>query len=266
MAGRMREMESIISWDWLRSGGSPLTLLLFLWFIWMLIDAIKREEWLWVVFLILFPPLNTVLYFILVYLRSGGGSVFSLPGSADRRRIRELEQKIRHLDNAHHYHELADLYFKQGRFSEAEKNYRAALDREPDDEETEAHLGRTLLALDRPGEARGYLENVCASNPRHDYGDTLIALGECLTRLNETSSARRIWEQAIEHHSYAQPRVRLAELLSATGDEADRDRACRLVEELLRDEGLSPDYQRRQEAEWINRARRLGRDLRLKQG
>jgi hypothetical protein len=256
----MRETNSNISWDWLWSGGSPLTLLLFLWFIWMLIDAIKREEWLWVVFLVLFPPLNTVLYFFLVYLRSGGGAVLSLPGSADRRRIRELEVKIRHLDNAHHYHELADLYFKQGRFAEAEKNYRAALDREPDDEETEAHLGRTLMALDRPGEARGYLENVCMSNPRHDYGDTLIALGECLTRLGEDASARRIWEQAIEHHSYAQPRIRLAELLLKTEDGAERERARGLIEEVLREDGLSPDYQRRQESEWVRRAQRLGRD------
>jgi hypothetical protein len=206
--------------------------------------------------------LNTVLYFLLVYLRSGGGALFSFPGSAERRRIRELEQKILHLDNAHHYHELADLYFKQGRFGEAEKNYRAALDREPDDEDTEAHLGRTLLALERPGEARGYLENVCVGNPKHDYGDTLIALGECLTRLNEPESARRIWEQAVEHHSYAQPRVRLAEILAASGDAGERDRARGLVEDVLREEKLTPEFQRKQEAEWVAKARKLGRELR----
>lgn len=247
--------------NWTGWMGSPISLLFFLGFIWMLIDAIKREAWLWVVFLILFPPLNTILYFLLVYLRSGGGAVLSLPGSADRRRIRELEQKILHLDNAHHYHELGDLYFRQGKFGAAEQNYRAALDRDPDDEDTEAHLGRALLALDRCAEARGYLENVCLSNPKHDYGDTLIALGECLTRLGETDVARRIWEQAVEHHSYAQPRVRLAEALLEAGGDADLARARQLIDEVLREEKLTPDFQRRQESEWNARARKLGRTL-----
>lgn len=253
----MTETETDISWGWQGYVGSPLTLILFLGFIWMFIDAIKREQWLWVVFLILFPPLNTVLYFLLVYLRSGGGAVFSFPGSADRRRIRELEQKILHLDNAHHYHELADLFFKQRKYSEAEKNYRAALDRAPDDEDTEAHLGRTLLALRRPAEARGYLENVCLGNPKHDYGDTLIALGECLTQLGERESAIGIWERAIEHHSFAQPRVRLAETLAESGASGGRARALQLVEGVLNEEALTPEFQRRQELEWIHRARKL---------
>lgn len=261
MAAFMTETDVGFSWEWGRLGESPFALLFFLWFIWMLIDAIKREAWLWVVFLILFPPLNTILYFLLVYLRSGGGAVFSLPGSADRRRIRELEQKILHLDNAHHYHELADLYFKQGKFGEAEKNYRAALDREPEDEDSEAHLGRTLLALNRPEEARGYLENVCLGNSGHEYGATMIALGECLTQLGETESAMGIWERAVERHSYAHPRVRLAEALMASGDAARRDRARQLLEEVLKEEALTPDYQRRQEAEWVRRARKLKREL-----
>ena len=45
---------------------------------------------------------------------------FELPGAHRRKRIKELQAKIHHLDKAHHYFELGDIYFQQGKLDKAE--------------------------------------------------------------------------------------------------------------------------------------------------
>ena len=35
--------------------------------LWMLVDAIRREEWFWAVLIFIFPVLNAVLYYFMVY-------------------------------------------------------------------------------------------------------------------------------------------------------------------------------------------------------
>ena len=68
--------------------GRPLLILFGLFALWMLVDAIRREEWLWAVFIFIFPPLNAPLYFFLVYRRSAPSlRGFELPGSADRQQV-----------------------------------------------------------------------------------------------------------------------------------------------------------------------------------
>ena len=51
---------------WLRA--NPLVGIVagILW-LWMLVDAIRRGEWLWVVFMFCFPGFTTLFYFFLVY-------------------------------------------------------------------------------------------------------------------------------------------------------------------------------------------------------
>src|SRR3990172_8156572 len=111
--------------------------------IWMLVDAIRRREWVWVVFIILFPILNAPLYYFLVYRAAPSATMgFELPGAHDRRRIKELQAQIYHLDKAHHHSQLGDIYFQQGKLAQAETCYRAALERDSQDLDTRAHLGQ----------------------------------------------------------------------------------------------------------------------------
>ena len=46
---------------------NPLLWLFGVFDLWMLIDAVRREEWLWAVFIFIFPVINAVLYFFMVY-------------------------------------------------------------------------------------------------------------------------------------------------------------------------------------------------------
>ena len=235
---------------------NPLWLVFGVFVLWMLVDAVQREEWLWLFFIILFPVVNAPLYYFFSYRHRGGGGTGTLfLGGSERKRIEELKQQIHHLDKAHLHLELADIYLRQKKVSLAEEHYLAALKREPDDLDAKAHYGRCLMDQRRFGEARRFLEDVCMADPKHDYGATLIALAECEAEVGTKDSAIKLLEQAMENNSYAQPRVRLAELYWESGEK--RDRARQLVEDVLREETLTPAYQRKQEAEWTHRARKL---------
>ena len=238
---------------------SPLWLLLAAFQIWMFVDAIRRHEWFWAVFIWLFPGLNAVLYFFLVYRAAPAAtSGFELPGAHDRRRIKELQAQIHHLDKAHHHSQLGDIYFQQGKFARAEASYRAAIERDPQDLDTRAHLGQCLLRQKRPAEARPLLEGVVAENPKHDYGYSLMALAETLTALGDTEAALRAWQEVTANHSYPRAKVQLAELYLAKNEPA---LARAELEGVLNDDPHAPAFQRKRDRVWVQRAKSLMRKL-----
>jgi Tfp pilus assembly protein PilF len=165
-----------------------------------------------------------------------------------------LENQIHHLDKAHHYFELADIYFQQGKFEKAERGYRAAMERDSEDIDIRAHLGQCLLRQQRPGEAKPLLERVCAEKADHDYGFSMMALAECLTALGEKEAAEKVWNRVLEAHSYSRARVQLAELYLEQGK---NDEAKRELTEAIRDYEHAPAFHRRQEKVWAKRARSL---------
>lgn len=235
--------------------------------VWMLVDAIRREEWFWAVFIGLAVfywnsfGLSAILYYFLVYRQYSSGpslSGFELPGTFDRRRIRELEGKIHHLDNAQHYLQLADIYFHQGKYDKAEQTYREAFKRDGNDTDIQAHLGQCLLRLGKAQEALELLQKVAQQDPKHDYGFTLMALAETHMKLGSPDSAIQLWERVLENHSYPRARVQLAELLIQKND---LEKARSILQETLADEQYSPIFQRRRDRVWISRAKGLMRQV-----
>jgi tetratricopeptide (TPR) repeat protein len=238
---------------------SPVGLVLLAFQIWMLVDALRRGEYVWAVFIFIFPGFNALLYYFLVYRAAPSATRgFELPGAHDRRRIKQLEAQIHHLDKAHHYSQLGDIHFQHGKLDKAEACYRAAFEREPDDLDTRAHLGQCLLRLKRVAEARPWLEAVCAANPRHDYGHSLMALAECQSALGQRDAAIATWQRVLEEHTYARARVQLAELLLAAGKP---ELARPQVTEALADDAHAPAFQRKRERIWIKRARAMLRRM-----
>jgi hypothetical protein len=245
-----------------------LNYLLYLWYshpllsilvggflLWMLVDAIRRSEWIWAVFMFLFPPFTSVFYFFFVFraapLATRG---FELPGAASRHRIKELEGLIHNLDKAHHYLELGDIYFQRGNLAKAEECYRASLVRDAQDIDARAHLGQCLLRQNRAAEARPILQQVCTENPKHDYGHSLMAYAETLGALGEVDNAIAVWKQALQDHSYARARVQLGELYLAT---KQQELAMAEFREAINDDSHAPGYQRKRDRVWIRRAKRL---------
>jgi hypothetical protein len=224
----------------------------------MFIDAVRRREYVWSVLIFLFSFLSALLYFFMVYRAAGGGgnplAGFELPGAADRRQIARLKAEIHHLDKAHHHLQLGDIYLSQGKLADAEASYRAAYARDPQDEDVRAHLGNCLARMDKPQEALPLLESVCAQNPKHDYGYTLMTLAEAQTALDQTDRALATWRQVLSLYSYARARVQFAELLIKQKDYAE---AKKNLDEVIEEIPFSPKFQRNREAVWLRRAKSL---------
>ena len=73
---------------------------------WMLVDAARRQEWVWFAFIFVFPIINDILYFFLVFRadRSSVSTGFELPGQHKRERIAaRLSPMARHQAFPHIY-------------------------------------------------------------------------------------------------------------------------------------------------------------------
>lgn len=238
---------------------SPLMIIAAAFQVWMLVDAIRRQEWIWALCIFFFSVLSAFIYYFMVYRQlgpAGGGAIggFELPGAGQRRRIKELQSRIYHLDHARDHLDLADIHFAAGRLAKAEASYRESLKRDPSDIDAIAHLGQCLLRLGRPQEARPLLEQALAQDARHDYGHTQMALAETLAKLGEKDAAIGVWRQVLSNHAYARARVQYAELLLERGESGP---ACRELRELVDDDAHSPKFQRGRDRVWVKRARRM---------
>ena len=238
---------------------NPISLVITAFQIWMLVHAIRNREWIWAVFILIGWGLSTILYYFMVYRASPSAMQgFELPGAGSRKRIKELQAQIHHLDNAYHHFQLGDVYFQRGKLAEAEKCYRAALERDPKDIDARAHFGQCLVRLNRPAEARPFLESVMHEKPDHDYGHTMMALAETLTALGETDNALQYWLHITQNHSYPRAKVQLAELYLARNQP---DLARAELKDVLSDDQHAPAFQRKRDRVWVWRAKSLMRRL-----
>jgi tetratricopeptide (TPR) repeat protein len=255
-------MGSLLPWLLLSGyllASSPVALAITIFQLWMLIHAIREREWVWALFIFVGWGLTALWYYLYMY-RAAPSSTrgFELPGAQSRRRIKELQAQIHHLDKPHHYSQLGDIYFQQGKLEQAEASYRAALERDPQDIDTRAHLGQCLLRQKKPADARPLLEGVVAENPKHDYGYSQMALAETLAALGETDASLNLWKQITEQHSYPRAKVQLAELYIAK-NQPDLERTE--LREVLADDAHAPGFQRKRDRVWVRRASGLMRKL-----
>jgi tetratricopeptide (TPR) repeat protein len=248
---------NLLNADLLRN---PWVLLVALFTIWMIIDAIRRQEYIWAAFMVFFPGVSPILYFFLVYRAQPSATTgFELPGTYKRHRIKELQAQIHHLDKAHHHSELGDIYFQQGKLQDAERCYRAAIERDGTDVDFQAHLGQCLLRQGKAEEAAPLLERIIKANPKHDYGHTLMAYAETLTKLGQKDAALAAWKQVLEHHTYGRARVQLAGLYLERGE---KDLARHELTEFLMDEAHGPAFQKKRDKPWTRRAKSMLKEIR----
>ena len=234
---------------------NPLTIPVVIFQLWMCIHAIRQGEWFWAFFIAISFGISAALYYFYVYRKSASTTRgFELPGAQSRRRIKELQSQIHHLDKAHHHLQLGDIYFQQGKLKKAEASYRASMERDPEDIDTRAHLGQCLLRQGRAGEARPLLEGVVAQDSSHDYGHSMMALAETLAALGETDKALPVWKQVTEKHSYPRARVQYAELCIARNE---KEPARAALQEVIADDPHAPAFQRKRDRMWTRRARVL---------
>src|SRR5437867_11348460 len=101
-------LSDLANWQFLTN---PVVLAMTAFQLWMFVDAVRREEWIWAAFIFIGFGLSALLYFFLVYRAAPSATRgFELPGAHDRRRIKELQAQIHHLDKPHHHSQLRCLF------------------------------------------------------------------------------------------------------------------------------------------------------------
>ena len=74
---------------------NPWLLLVFAFNVWMFVDAVRREEWIWGLFIFIGFGLAAVLYYFFVYRNAPSATRgFELPGAHHRKRIRSEERRV----------------------------------------------------------------------------------------------------------------------------------------------------------------------------
>jgi len=122
--------------------------------------------------------LSAVLYYFFVYRAvPSATSGFELPGAHSRRRIKELQaQSITSTRHTTTRNSATFIFNRQ--FEKAEASYRAAMERDPKDFDTRAHLANACSARNAPPKRARCSKASLAENPKHEYGYTMMALAE----------------------------------------------------------------------------------------
>jgi len=236
---------------------NPFFLILTAFQIWMLVDAVRREEWLWAALIFFFGAFSAMFYFFMVYRVARaveGTPSFEWPGAAERERIKQLQDQIHHLDKAHHHAELGGVFLKQGKLDKALECYQAAYERDPDDIDILSAYGRCLIKLNEPDKAINLLDKVIAEDQRHEYGVTLMALAEACLLLNQTERAQKALEQVLQHQTYAEARVMLAEIYLQNDR---KDDAKHQLEEVIEDDKHAPAFVKKKDRVWSRKASQM---------
>jgi hypothetical protein len=142
---------------------------------------------------------------------------------------------------------------------DAEQCYRNAIERDGTDVDFQAHLGQCLLRQGRAEEATPLLENIVKANPKHDYGHTMMAYAEALTKRGQKDAALAAWKSVLENHTYARARVQLARLYLDRGEE---EAAKKELNDFLIDAGYGASFQRKLDKPWIGRAKAMLKEIR----
>jgi len=221
--------------------------------IWMLIDCIRERRDFWWFWIILAWGIGPAIYFL--YFRpipAALGDQF-IKRQNLKKRVRELESKIHNIDNAYHRTELGNVYLGLEKWDLAQKEFEAALERDPRSLEAKVHLGYALLALNKPAEAWPLLETGLNEKPDVEYGELFWQSAKCQTALGNLEQARYLYERLFKKFGYAKAQFEYADILSRLGDPAE---SRKILEKIIADAPHAPSFQQRKERSVVRQARR----------
>jgi len=236
--------------------------------IWMLVECVRRRQFLpWGLIILFFQFFGAVAYYVFeiqtFFPIPGFGDGDGGGGSSSRVRFRtqrvsgsqvsEAEVEVRRLDNAPAWSDLAVLLGAKKRWAASEEAAAKALAKDPDELAARYARGRALLELERHDEAIAELEAVLSREANHDYGDARLALAKAHEAKGDLGAALAQYERLSDGSSRPDVLYHLAEVQHRCGDDAG---ARATLQRILDEAELVPSFARRQQAPWVARAKR----------
>jgi hypothetical protein len=228
--------------------------------VWMIVDAIRRRaELYW--FIVLILPFGSLIYFFAVKARDYNFA--RLGGSASPKKLRvsalsELERRAEETPSVANKLALADALEAHERYAEASELYRDVLQRHPEDKQALHGLSRALLGLRKAEEAVEQLAKLMELESNYRDYSAALDYAEALWQTGRSDDAVDLLRGLVNETRRINHRLALAHYLRLAG----HDGPARIeLEEALRDFESSPEFVRRRDKKWADRAQRELRAL-----
>lgn len=143
------------------------------------------------------------------------------------------------------WNQLGTIAYQQGRYSEAEANFRRALDAEPDAFEPLVNLGGVLLNLSRPTEALEANRRAVARRPNDALANSQLGMSELANGDLDAALAHLQAAKQLDPSHFSRPQLLLAQIYLQRGNSSA---AQAELEDFLRRHPDAPDAPKIREA------------------
>jgi hypothetical protein len=169
------------------------------------------------------------------------------------RRYRALREELEFTDTIANRSDLAQECLALGKYDEALQLYEGIVAL-PQGDEPAYFLGKAkaLFGLERPNDVLATLDYQHSQWPKFRSQEGHLLHAQALEAAGRPAEALQEYESLVTYYAGAEPRVRQMLLLDAMGRGAE---AKQIAAEVVKRLERSPPFARKQQAEWLSRAR-----------
>lgn len=236
--------------------------LLFLFYPWgfilqvaALVHFLRRRPdgyWLWII--LIGGGLGALAYLLIEAapdLTLLGGTV---RGFSRRKRIRELRFVVMDNPSPGNFEELGDLYFEEGKYSQARVCFDKAISSRTD--HADPFYRRALCAMESEDYTAALpdLQRVMTFDRKYDYQRAVGLLAHCYAKLGQAETADALFAEARATSTLSETQCNYAAFLASQGRAAE---ARQVAQQVLNKKPTLPRYLKRRERPWFRRAEAL---------
>ncbi|MCA8987066.1 MAG: tetratricopeptide repeat protein [Planctomycetaceae bacterium] len=227
----------------------------------MLIDCMRHEaeKGIWVLVMLLLPPLGAVAYFFARFLPRASHSANGMTGKRiSRQDLRRLEIAAEQIGNSYQWVQLGEAQLQRRNISGAEDSFRKAIERDEKNLPAWWGLSECLEKQKQWQEALDCYNFILEQDPDYKFGDVSLARGRALMELGEYAAALTHFQRHVSRWRQPEGLYRLAVCLQYNGDSLQ---AAETLRSLLMDLEAGPQSIARKNSAWRKRARGMLREL-----
>ncbi|HLY40020.1 MAG TPA: tetratricopeptide repeat protein [Terracidiphilus sp.] len=214
----------------------------------------RRPDMYWIYIIVFLGPVGSLVYLFVVAIPDLGLMNNSFRGISRRKRIDAVQAMVEDNPSAGNYEELGELYMDEGNFPAARVAFDQAIAGRSDTTDTFYHRGLCAMHLGDPAAAIPDLERVVKDNPAHDFHRAEGMLAQAYAQSGQKERAEALFLVAVNKSTLSETYLNFADLLASQGRTAE---ARQWAQKVLNKERTMPNYLRRRERTWFQRAGEL---------
>jgi len=214
----------------------------------------RRPDMFWIYIIVFLGPVGCVVYLCVVALPDLGLLNNSFGGMSRRKRIAALVVMIEDNPSVGNYEELGELYMDEGDFRSARAAFDKAITPRSDTADTFYRRGLCAMQLSDPAAAIPDLERVVKDNAAHDFHRAEGLLAHAYAQTGQKEKAVALFQSAVVKSTLSETYLNFADLLASEGRTSE---ARQWAQKVLNKEQTMPNYLRRRERIWFQRAGEL---------